>query len=116
MSSLAVSAPMPYLAAPTTPALTKTRITTPDFEEKYKKLFEAQAKTKHKKKKSLIDSILDEAIHYGLFIVLGLVILVVIYTLQKDKETLKTISRTPQHPGQLTKGEEPKKNIWQDDF
>ncbi|MFH0940314.1 MAG: hypothetical protein V1840_00470 [Candidatus Omnitrophota bacterium] len=113
-----ISTPAPTLVTPQTPSLTKTRITVPDFEERYKKLLEAQAEAKRKKKKSLIDSVLDEIVRYGFLIVLGLVVLVVIYALRKDKETPGTGFQMPQHPEKPLKEEqeEPKKDIWQDDF
>ncbi|MEK7849571.1 MAG: hypothetical protein AAB213_01930 [Candidatus Omnitrophota bacterium] len=111
-----ISAPVPSLSSPKVPTLTKTRITVPNFEEKYKKLLAAQAEAKRKKKKSLIDSILDEIVHYGFLIVLGLVILVVVYVLRKDKETPGTGFQMPQHPEKPQEQREPKKDIWQDDF
>jgi|GEM_PF-977942 len=108
--------PASTLAAPKVPAMTQTRISVPDFEERYKKLLAAQAEAKHKKKKSLIDSILDEIVHYGFLIVLGLVILVVVYALRKDKKTPGTGFQMPQHPEKTSEHEKPKKDIWQDEF
>jgi hypothetical protein len=109
-----ISMPAPSLVSPKAPALTQMRITVPDYEEKYKKLLAAQAEAKRKKKKSLIDSILDEIVRYGFLIVLGLVVLVVVYALRKDKETPGTGFQMPRHPEKPL--DEPKKDIWQDEF
>ena len=110
--------PAATLTTPQTPSLKKTRITVPDYEERYMKLLAAQAEAKRKKKKSLIDSILDEIVRYGFLIVLGLVVLVVFYALRKDRETPGTGFQMPQHPEKSLKDEPegPKKDIWHDEF
>ncbi len=112
----------PIVPSPTTgpginnvPSMQKTRISVPDFEEKYKRMLMAQAEAKKHKKKSLIDSILDELVHYGMFLILGIVILVVIYALRKDKETPGTGFHLPEQPSSKLP-QEPKKDIWHDEF
>lgn len=93
----------------------KLNISVPDFEKKYKELFEAEQIKKNKKKKNLMESILDEVIRYGILITLALVVFVVIYTIKKDRDL------TPQAPPVETGKEkeqktEEKKDIWKEDF
>ena len=93
----------------------KPKITVPDYEKKYRELFEAEQIKKGIKKKSLIDSILDEFVRYGILITLGLVVFIVIYTVKKDKDI------TPQAPPPETPKEdeqkiEEKKDIWKENF
>ena len=93
----------------------KLNITVPDSEKKYRELFEAEQIEKSKKRKSLIDSILDEFVRYGILITLGLVVFIVIYTIKKDKDI------TPQAPQSETPKEdeqkiEEKKDIWKESF
>ena len=118
ISASAISAPISSIAAPEVPALTELHITVPFYEEKYKQMLAAQAEAKTKKKKGFIDSILDEITRYGLFIVFGFVILVVVLALRKDKETPGTGFQMPQHSEKPLgeEQEEPKKDIWHDDF
>jgi hypothetical protein len=93
----------------------KVNITVPDFEAKYKELFEMEQAKKNKKKKSLIDSILDEIVHYGILIILGLVVLVVIYTIKKDKD-ITPQEPLPEAPKNMEQKKEGKKDIWEEDF
>ena len=84
------------------------RIKVPDYEKRLQAalLAEYQAKIS-KKKKSLIDSILEETSKYGLLIVLGLVILVMIYAMRKEGK---------EPPYERPKPEDEKKDIWHEEF
>ena len=109
-SSPPIAPPMKNIAD-----IKKLNITVPDSEKKYRELFEAGQIEKGKKRKSLIDSILDEFVRYGILITLGLVVFIVIYTIKKDKDI------TPQAPQSETPKEdeqkiEEKKDIWKESF
>jgi len=93
----------------------KPNITVPDFEKKYKEMFEEEQIKKQKKKKSLIDSILDEFVRYGILITLGLVIFIVIYTIKKDKD-ITPQAPPPEAPKEEKRKIEEKKDIWKEDF
>lgn len=86
----------------------KPKITVPDFEKKFREMMEAEQIAKTKKKKGLFESILDEVSRYGYLMVLGLVVVIMIVTLRKEK--------TPPAPIGSTSKEEAEKNIWREDF
>lgn len=106
-------------AAPEIPAfkspydIRKPKITVPDYEAKYKSLLSRQATAKlSKKKKTLWQTIQEEAGKYGLLLVLGLVLSIILFTLYKDREAILRAEafEKHQHP------EEEKKNIWKEEF
>jgi hypothetical protein len=84
------------------------------YEQQYLDSLAAQALEAAKKKKKLIEAIISELSAYGLYIVLGLVAFVVIYTIRKDHKKPSTPT-TPftSIPSAL---DENKKDIWSDEF
>ncbi|HAJ57292.1 MAG TPA: hypothetical protein DCL35_05930 [Candidatus Omnitrophica bacterium] len=105
-----VGAAMP-IPLPTTSDIKQIKITVPDYEKKLQAMMQAKEAQALKKKKSLIDSILEEITRYGMVIVLLLVILVIFYALRKDKTTAP-----PQEPAKPEAIEPAKKTIWDDEF
>lgn len=85
------------------------------YEQQYMDSLAAQAMQEAKKKKKFIESIISELSAYGLYIVLGLVAFVVIYTLRKEHRKPSAAPTTPltETPSDL---EENKKDIWSDEF
>ncbi len=71
----------------------------------------AQMAEKNKKKKNLINSILDEITKYGMFIVLGFVVFTVLIVLRMDKIQQKRLQSVHEKSE-----EETKKDIWHEEF
>ena len=92
----------------------KVEITVPDYEQKFREMYQKEQTVKAaKKKKKLIESIADEVRTYALLFVMGFVVFLVIYTLRKDKGP----DVTPVGEQEKTKkAEATKKNIWDEDF
>ena len=86
----------------------KVKITVPSFEKQFQDQFLEQTAKTAKKKKKLFESIIDEVAHYGLYLVLIFVLLVVFYALRKDKQS--PFSPSDQKPP------EEKQDIWHEDF
>lgn len=91
-------------------------ITVPNYEARYKAMLNAKVKAVAERKKhmKLIDRILEEVANYGIWIMLGLVIFVLAYTIYKEKETEHKIAAGQEQLEQKQMGE--KKDIWQDEF
>lgn len=88
--------------------MSQQKITVPSFEKQFQAMIKEQ-EIKLKKKMTFMESIMNEIQRYGMFIVLILVLLVILYAVHKDK--------APQIPHQTQKPTElPKKNIWHEDF
>jgi len=86
------------------PSLEQTKISVPNFEKKWQEMLAKQAQQlAEKKKKTLWGSIVDEFMHYGIFLVLGLILLIVAYTVTKEQKEEKPEG-------------EPQKDIWHEDF
>lgn len=84
------------------------------YEQQYMDSLAAQAMQAAKKKKKLIESIISELSTYGLYIVLGLVAFVVIYTVRKEhRKPSAPTTPSPETPLSL---DENKKDIWSDEF
>ncbi|QAT17512.1 hypothetical protein BU251_07175 [Candidatus Velamenicoccus archaeovorus] len=91
-------------------------ITVPNYEARYKAMLNAKAKAISERKKhlKLIDRILEEVANYGIWLMLGLIAFVLIYTIYKEKETEQKIVAGQERLEQKEQGE--KKDIWQDEF
>jgi len=91
-------------------------ITVPNYEARYKAMLNAKAKAISERKKhlKLIDRILEEVANYGIWLMLGLIAFVLIYTIYKEKETEQKIAAGQEQLEQKEQGE--KKDIWQDEF
>lgn len=97
---------------PGTTNLKQLKISIPEYEKRLQEMMRTQEEKAKAKKKSLLESILNEITRYGIYIVLGLVILIVLYALHKDKPTvaLPPVAK-PEDPEGA-----PKKSIWDDEF
>ncbi|HQP91582.1 MAG TPA: hypothetical protein PLU24_02800 [Candidatus Omnitrophota bacterium] len=85
------------------------KITVPTFEKQLNALLKEQ-EIKLKKKMTLIESIMNEIKNYGLYIVLILVLLTILYAIHKDKPQESThLAAKPEED--LTK-----KDLWHDEF
>ncbi len=91
-------------------------ITVPNYEARYKAMLNAKAKAVSERKKhlKLIDRILEEVANYGIWIMLGLIAFVLIYTIYKEKETDQKIAEQQEQFEQKQAGE--KKDLWKDEF
>ncbi|MDD5137906.1 MAG: hypothetical protein WC409_00930 [Candidatus Omnitrophota bacterium] len=91
-------------------------ITVPNYEARYKAMLNAKVKAVAERKKhmKLVDRILEEVANYGIWIMLGLIAFVLIYTIYKEKETEHKIAAGQEQLEQKQMGE--KKDIWQDEF
>lgn len=91
-------------------------ITVPNYEARYKAMISAKVKAVAERKKhlKLVDRILEEVANYGIWIMLGLIAFVLIYTIYKEKETEQKIAAGQEQLEQKQMGE--KKDIWQDEF
>ncbi len=85
------------------------RVTVPDYEKRFQESLQAEHRARiAKKRQSLIDAILEEASKYGLFFVLGFVILVMLYAMRKEgKQPLP-----PEREGL----DDERKDIWHEEF
>lgn len=89
----------------------RLNIKVPDYERKFQEMMQKKEAEKIKKKKTLWQSIRDELVRYGAFIILGAVIFIMLYAMRKDKNTLGM------SPSEETRLEEQKtKTIWDDEF
>lgn len=81
----------------------------PDYEKRFQESLQAEHRARiAKKRQSLIDAILEEASKYGLFFVLGFVILVMLYAMRKEgKQPLP-----PEREGL----DDERKDIWHEEF
>lgn len=88
----------------------RPKISVPAYEAQYRAAMR-QRQSEQAKKKSLIKSISDEIVHYGLYFLLGIVVFLLIYALRKEpgRPTPKTI------PSPSPQGED-KNDIWKDDL
>lgn len=106
----ATQVPSAFTAMPKTPSMLdmrKTDISVPNFEEQFRNLLKKQEEKILKKHKTFIESIINEVKNYGMYIVLALVILIVLYAIHKDKH----------EPAPSEKLAEPeKKSLWDDEF
>jgi|GEM_PF-5629752 len=84
------------------------------YEQQYMDSLAAQAMQAARKKKNLIESIISEFSAYGLYLVLGLVAFVVIYTIRKEHK--KPSAPTTPFTETPLSSEENKKDIWSDEF
>jgi hypothetical protein len=92
--------------------LKQLRIKTPEYEQRFQEMMRPGEEKAKAKKKTLFESILDEITRYGVYIVLGLVILTIFYALHKDKPPVAAPTAA-----QLQKAEDiKKKTIWDDEF
>ncbi|MFH0876644.1 MAG: hypothetical protein V1863_00285, partial [Candidatus Omnitrophota bacterium] len=89
--------------------LKKVDISVPDNERKWRMMLAQQQAKAAKKKKTFSERILEELTKYGMLIALGFVILLVIYAVRKEP------TKAGQPPA-APKGQEPKKDIWHEDF
>jgi hypothetical protein len=90
----------------------KINIKVPDYEKKLREMLRDQEIAKAKKKKTLIESIVDEITHYGFIFIMVFVVGLIIYALRKDKRTM------PGPPIEKPVGLQPdeKKDIWSEEF
>lgn len=88
--------------------IVKPKITVPDYEKRYKEIFLAQAEKAAKKRKKLIESIMDEVTKYGIYLIFSFVILLILYVLRKEGPAGPTAGKPPI--------EEDRKDIWKEDF
>jgi hypothetical protein len=85
------------------------RISSPNLEAKFKKLLQQQEE-KTKKKKKLSEAIRDELMNYGLFFLLGLAAILLIYALRKEAPSSKPHAEAPKE--MLDKP----RDIWKEEF
>lgn len=90
----------------------KINIKVPDYEKKLKEMLEKEEIAKAKKKRTLVESIVDEVTHYGFIFIMIFVVGLIIYALRKDKRT--TPGPAVEKPVGLQ--QEKRKDIWDDDF
>ncbi len=114
-----LGAPVGPAAMPEMKTLSDIRppdISVPNYEARYKAMLNAKAKAVAERKKhmKLIDRILEEIANYGIWIMLGLIVFVLVYTIYKEKETDQKIAEQQEQFEQKQVGE--KKDIWQDEF
>lgn len=109
---------MPQMSSVTLkgPADIKTpKIKVPTYEKQLKAMLESKEKAETKKRrKKLMDEILDEVANYGIWIILGLIAFILVYTLYKDKEIEGKIAHEHEEMKQV--GMPEKKDIWKDEF
>lgn len=87
----------------------KTRISVPDYEKQYREMFLSQAEKAARKRKKLIESIIDEVTKYGIYLIFGFVILLILYALRKGEPAGGPTGDKPHF-------EDDKKDIWKEDF
>ena len=98
-----IQVPVTHEIGPMT--MPQAKITVPDYEKRFNEMFLEQAKAA-KKKKKLIDAIMDEVTKYGFYMILAFVVLLTVYALRKEEPGAPSGEKPP--------GEEDKKDIWKD--
>ncbi len=89
----------------------KPKMHVPSYEAAYKASLQRAAEEK-RKRKSLMNAISDELTNYGLYILLGIVALLVLYALRKDPVRPAAAKTSPPSPGK----KEEEKDIWKDNI
>ena len=94
----------------------KPKISVPNYESKYQAMLNAKAAAvvDRKKQMKLMDRLLEEIANYGIWIVLGLVAFIMVYTLWKEKEIDEKIAAEQENIKQV--GAPEKKDIWKEGF
>lgn len=94
----------------------KPKISVPSYQNKYDQTMKARmmAQAEMKKQMKLFDRIMNEIGNYGIWIIVGLVLFIIIYTIWKEKETDSKMAQEEENIKQLGTAE--KKDIWSDGF
>ncbi len=97
---------------PKDPGIKKLNIKTTDYEEKFKEKMRAAQEKTLMRKKTFIESIMDEIAHFGLLFALLFVIVAVVYALKKEKPP----QGAPPPEEKKEDIEAKPKTIWDDEF
>lgn len=97
-------------------------IKVPNYDQQLQQLIQSEQPPKVKKKKPLLDAILEEITNYGVFIILGLVAFILVYVVRREKvgEKAKPADEAdePGETSESSEGEVPKikRDIWDEKF